>query len=462
MAEAKDLKSFQRGFESLLPYPSPFFAPSMTKTTSHPESLILLRPDTGEEFKLALTDGSIRAADLQQVLLGKDLPWILSYDPGFINTASCRSDITFINGDAGILSYRGYPVEQLAGVYNFEDICLLLWDGELPTSEQAEVFHQELSNEAILSADMVELFAAFPNGAHPMTMMTAALAVLGSKYPDSSDVLDPKNRRRQMIRLLAKTPALAALAYRRFVGLPVVGPRPELGYTGSFLRMLLGKPGEDYEMSQTVQRAIDALLTLHADHEQNCSTSAVRNVGSSQTNPYSSVAAGCAALHGPLHGGANQAVLEMLNEIGTVDNVTNFLDSCKAGDRRLMGFGHRVYKNYDPRAKVIRGLCHDILSTIKDDPRLNIAQALEEAALADDYFISRKLFPNVDFYSGLIYSALGFPPEMFTVFFMVGRMPGWLAHWNEMLEDPEQRIVRPRQLYGGPALRDVPTASERR
>jgi len=434
----------------------------MPESPSTPDQLTLLRPDTGEEFAMPISDGSIRASDLRPILLGQDLPWVLSYDPGYANTASCRSDICFIDGEAGILSYRGYPIEQLANNCSFEEICLLLWDGELPDTETLANFKQLLANESVLSADIVEMFDGFPEGAHPMSMMSAALPLLGAKYPDADNVLNAENRRTQMLRILAKCSALAALAFRRFQGLPAVGPNPDSGYAGSFLHMLLAKPGEELELSETVRKAMDALLILHADHEQNCSTSAVRSVGSSQVNPYSAVGAGCSALHGPLHGGANQAVLEMLNEIGTVDNVNVFLQSCKAGDRRLMGFGHRVYKNYDPRAKVIRDLCHEILADIKGDPRLDVAQALEQAALNDEYFSTRKLYPNVDFYSGLIYSAVGFQPEMFTVFFVVGRMPGWLAHWNEMLNDPEQRIVRPRQLYGGPELRDLPPASRRR
>ncbi len=294
-----------------------------------------------------------------------------------------------------------------------------------------------------------------------MTMLASGLAALGAKYPESEKVLDEENRNKQIIRLLAKTPALAALAWRRTQSDSPVGPDPEKGFIVSFLRMLLGKPGEDFEVEESFARAMDALLTLHADHEQNCSTNAVRVVASSHVNPYSAVAAGCFALHGPLHGGANQAVLEMLEEIGTVEAIPAFLEACKCGDRRLMGFGHRVYKNYDPRAKVISGLVDSVLDAGQPDPRLEIARALEAAAREDDYFVSRKLFPNVDFYSGILYSAMGFPASMFTVFFAVGRMVGWLAHWDEMLRDSEQKIARPRQIYTGHSRREVPPMDKR-
>jgi len=420
------------------------------------DEIKLLHEGSGLELPLPLTQGSISAAELQKIPLGKDLPGVLSFDPALLNTATCRSAITWIDGDEGVLNHRGYPIEQLADRSSFPEVCWLLLEGELPTSPQKIQFENDLAEESVLPADIVELFQAFPAGLHPMSMLTAALAALGAKYPEAEDVLDPKNRRRQIHRLLAKTPALGALCYRTFTGQAPVGPRPELGYAGSFLRMLLGEPGEEYEPSPSATRAMDALLILHADHEQNCSTNAVRAVASSLVNPYSAVSSGCAALQGPLHGGANQAVLEMLDAIATVENIPTFLEACKKGETRLMGFGHRVYKSYDPRAKVIRRLALDVLADAGPSPRLDVARQLEIAAREDDYFVSRKLFPNVDFYSGLIYSALGFPPEVFTMFFAVGRMTGWLAHWDEMLQDPKHRIVRPRQIYVGPEQRDFP------
>ncbi|HJM39078.1 MAG TPA: citrate synthase [Planctomycetota bacterium] len=418
-------------------------------------------PATGKKWELPVEDGCLRAVQLRQIPLGQTDLGLMSYDPSLLNTASCRSAITFIDGDAGILDYRGYSIEDLAESVSYPEVCYLILKGELPNRKELAAFQAELAEEAVLPAYLLELFASFPDEMHPMTMLASGLAALGAKYPESEKVLDEENRNKQIIRLLAKTPALAALAWRRTQSDSPVGPDPEKGFIVSFLRMLLGKPGEDFEVEESFARAMDALLTLHADHEQNCSTNAVRVVASSHVNPYSAVAAGCFALHGPLHGGANQAVLEMLEEIGTVEAIPAFLEACKCGDRRLMGFGHRVYKNYDPRAKVISGLVDSVLDAGQPDPRLEIARALEAAAREDDYFVSRKLFPNVDFYSGILYSAMGFPASMFTVFFAVGRMVGWLAHWDEMLRDSEQKIARPRQIYTGHSRREVPPMDKR-
>jgi len=385
----------------------------------------------------------------------------MTYDPAFMNTASCRSAITLIDGDKGILRYRGYPIEQLAEHSNFLEVGYLLVEGELPTREQLDAWVAEITEHAHVDESVKAVFGGFPRGAHPMAMLEAGGAALSALYPDAKEIGDADNRHLQIVRTIAKMPVLGAWAYRHGVGRPFLDPDPSRPYAERFLTMLFDGGDGSYRPDERVARALDVLFILHADHEQNCSTSAVRGVGSSQVDPYSAITAGIAALYGPLHGGANEAVLKMLRRIGTVDNIPSFLEGVKAGQERLMGFGHRVYKNYDPRAKIIKKACDDVFEVTGVNPLLEIAVELEKIALEEEYFVRRRLYPNVDFYSGLIYEALGMPAEMFTVLFAIGRAPGWLAQWNEMIQDPEQKIARPRQIYTGADERDYVPISER-
>ena len=437
--------------------------PATPAPTTPPGVLSAVDERTGRKYSLPITDDTIAAKDLRQIKAHDGDFGLMSFDPALDNTVVTRSAISFIDGDKGILDYRGYPIAQLAEHSNFLEVCYLILNGELPNAAQMTAFEAEIRAETRVPESMVRLHEAMSPDVHPMSMLTAALAALGGDFPDANKVQDPANRRRQIVRLLALTPVVAALGYRRRNGLDVGGitPRRELPYTANFLHMMLDHSGREAQVHRAFDRAMDALLVLHAEHELNCSTNAVRAVGSSLVNPYSSVAAACAALHGPLHGGANQAVLEMLDQIPSVDAVGGFLASCKTGERRLMGFGHRVYKNYDPRAKVIKELAERVFDVVGANPKLDVARALEAAAVADPYFVERKLYPNVDFYSGLIYSAMGFLPRIFTVFFAVARMTGWLAHWDEMLADPKNRIVRPRQIYVGSVRRDFVPVSQR-
>jgi len=381
-----------------------------------------------------------------------------TYDPGFTSTASCRSDITFIDGDQGILLYRGYPIDQLADQSSFIEVCYLLIHGELPAKRDLEAFEASITTHSMVNESLKNFFNGFHHNAHPMAMLTGVVGSLSAFYHDTIDINDRDSRLLSSYRIIAKMPTIAAAAFKHMLGEPFVYPRNELSYAGNFLRMLFAKPSEDYEINPVAEKALDQLLILHADHEQNASTSTVRLAGSTGTNPFAAISAGCAALWGPAHGGANEAVLRMLEEVGHVDNVPKFIDKAKDKDDpfRLMGFGHRVYKNYDPRATIIRKTCHEVLAElgVSNDPQLELAMRLEEIALADDYFVERKLYPNVDFYSGIIYRALGIPTEFFTVLFALGRTPGWIAQWAEMVEDPEQRIGRPRQVYTGAAKRD--------
>jgi citrate synthase len=381
-----------------------------------------------------------------------------TYDPGFTSTASCRSDITFIDGDQGVLLYRGYPIDQLAEQSSFLEVCYLLIHGELPSKLALESFEASITEHSMVNESLKNFFNGFHYNAHPMAMLTGVVGSLSAFYHDTIDINDRDNRLLSSYRIIAKMPTIAAAAFKHMQGEPFVYPRSELSYAGNFLRMLFARPSEDYEVNPIAEKALDQLLILHADHEQNASTSTVRLAGSTGTNPFAAISAGCAALWGPAHGGANEAVLRMLEQIGHVDNVPKFIDKAKDKDDpfRLMGFGHRVYKNYDPRATIIRKTCHEVLAElgVSDDPQLELAMRLEEIALADDYFVERKLYPNVDFYSGIIYRALGIPTEFFTVLFAIGRTPGWIAQWGEMLEDPDQRIGRPRQVYTGAAKRD--------
>ena len=378
-------------------------------------------------------------------------------DVGFVNTASCKSDITYIDGDAGILRYRGYPIEQLAGKSTFVEVAYLLIYGELPTADQLGDFEERISRHTMLHEDLKAFFNGFPRDAHPMPVLSSAVSALGTFYQDSLDPFDPEQVEISTIRLLAKLPTIAAYAHKKSVGQPFLYPDNSLSLTENFLRMTFGFPAEPYDLDPEIVAALDQLFILHADHEQNCSTSTVRLVGSAHANMFNSVSAGIHALSGPLHGGANQAVLEMLDKIqASDDGAETFMKRVKNKEDgvRLMGFGHRVYKSYDPRAAIVKETAHTILEKMGGDEQLEIAMKLEEIALADDYFVERKLYPNVDFYTGLIYTAMGFQPKMFTALFAIGRLPGWIAQWREMIEDPETKIGRPRQIYTGPTERD--------
>ena len=385
----------------------------------------------------------------------------VTYDPGFMNTANARSAVTYIDGENGVLRYRGYPIEQLAEHSNFLETAYLLIYGELPTQEQYEDFVHRITTHTMVHEDLKMFFNGFPRSAHPMPVLSSAVSALSTFYHDSLDPHDPEQVEISTIRLLAKVPTLAAYAYKKSIGEPMLYPRNELSYAENFLRMCFGVPAEDLEIDPALAKSLDILLMLHADHEQNCSTSTVRLVGSSEANMFASVSAGINALYGPLHGGANEAVLAMLDQIQNQGlSPEDFMEKVKNKEDgvKLMGFGHRVYKNYDPRAKIIKGYAHDILERLGgDNEMLDIAMRLEEKALADDYFVERKLYPNVDFYTGLIYKAMGFPERMFTVLFAIGRLPGWIAQWREMVQDPETKIGRPRQLYVGEGARDYPT-----
>ena len=416
---------------------------------------------TGTEYDVPIVDGTVRAADLAQIKLNADEPGIAVYDPGFVNTASCRSSITYIDGDKGILEYRGYPIEQLAEKSSYLEVAYLLIHGELPTKQEFEGWEHQLTFHTFVHENVKSFMEGFRYDAHPMGMLLASVGALSTFYPESRNISDANIRQMQIIRLIAKMPTLGAWAFRHAQGKPYVYPDNDLGYAANFLAMLFKMSEQKFEADERLIKALEVLFILHADHEQNCSTNAVRSVGSSQVDPYSAVSAGIAALFGPLHGGANEAVLKMLRRIGTVEKVPEFIEGVKAGKERLMGFGHRVYKNYDPRATIIKKACDDVFEVTGVNPLLKIAVELEKIALEDDYFVSRKLYPNVDFYSGLIYEALSFPPEMFTVLFAIPRTSGWLAQWLELTEDSDQKIARPKQIYTGQRKLDFVPASDR-
>ena len=408
---------------------------------------------TGKSYELAISDGTVKAMDLRQIRTSEEDFGIMTYDPAFMNTASCRSAITFIDGDRGILRYRGYPIEQLAEKCSFLEVAYLLLEGELPTMAQLGKWETEVMGHTYVHTNLTKFLEGFRYDAHPMGMMLGAVGALSTFYPDAKNIHDAKNRYLQRIRLIAKLPTIAAFAFRHSRGLPFVFPRNDLSYIGNYVNMTF-EIGGKHEPNPVLQRALEILLILHADHEQNCSTSAVRAVGSSHVDPFSAVSAGIAALYGPLHGGANEAVLTMLDEIGDKSHIPEFIGKVKSGaGERLMGFGHRVYKSYDPRAKLIKKVAYDVFEQTGLNPKLEIALELERLALEDEYFVKRKLYPNVDFYSGLIYQAMGYPTDYFTVLFALGRLPGWIAQWEEMLLDKEQKIARPRQIYTGAAER---------
>jgi citrate synthase len=413
-----------------------------------PDTITITDDRTGKTVTVPITDGVFSSAAI------RDLdPNLFVYDPAYLSTAACKSGITYLDGDAGVLRYRGYPIEQLAEHSTYLEVAYLLLHGELPNETQLDQWRFDVTHHTFIHENMRKRFVdGFHYDAHPMGMFVSALAALGTFYEDSKEIHDHDSRRKQILRLIAKTPTLASMCYRFSAGLPFNYPNNELSYPANFLNMMW-KVGE-YEVHPALERAMDVLFILHADHEQNCGTTAMRVVGSSHADPYSSAAAAASALYGPLHGGANEAVVRMLGEIGSVDQVPAFIESVKAGHGRLMGFGHRVYKNYDPRATIIKQTAYDVFDVTGKNPLLDIALALEDVALRDPYFVERKLYPNVDFYSGLIYQAMGFPVEMFTVLFAIPRTAGWLAHWEELLGDKDQKISRPRQWYVGVEERD--------
>jgi citrate synthase len=404
---------------------------------------------TGQTYELPITDGTVRAMDLRQIKADPDEFGLMAYDPAYTNTAACRSSITYIDGEAGILQHRGYPIEQLCEHSTYLEVAYLLINGRLPNKVELEGWIDEITIHTFVHENVKDFMQGFRYDANPMGMLVASVGALSTFYPDANKIHEERVRAIQIIRLLAKMPTLAAFAFRHNMGQPYVYPDNDLDYAGNFLGMMYKMTELKYQPDPRLARALDVLFILHADHEQNCSTSAVRGVGSSQVDPYSAVAAGVAALYGPLHGGANEAALRMLARIETVENIPDFLDGVKAGNERLMGFGHRVYKNYDPRARIIRKYLDDVFEVRGISPLLQVATELEKRALDDDYFTSRKLYPNVDFYSGLIYEALGLPVAMFPVMFAIGRTSGWIAQWKEMVEDSEQKIARPRQIYTG-------------
>ena len=432
-----------------------------THSTQPDGSLTITDNRTGKSYEVEISQGAIKASDLLQIRTIDDEPGLTTYDPGFVNTASCKSAITYIDGEHGILEYRGYPIEQLAEGASFLEVAYLLIKGSLPTKAEYEQWVHEITFHTYVHENVRGFMQGFRYDAHPMGMLMASVGALSTFYPESNNIDDHDNRHIQIIRMIAKMPTLGAWAFRHAQGKPYVYPDNDLGYTANFLSMLFKMSEQRYAPDERLVKALDTLFILHADHEQNCSTNAVRSVGSSHVDPYSSVAAGIGALYGPLHGGANEAVLRMLRRIGKAENIPDFIKGVKAGEERLMGFGHRVYKNYDPRAKIIKKACDDVFEVTGTNPLLDIAVELEKIALEDEYFVKRRLYPNVDFYSGLIYEALAFPPEMFTVLFAIGRTPGWLAQWVELTEDKEQKIARPKQIYTGDRRLDFIPSEQR-
>ena len=429
--------------------------------TDTPPTLTVTDNRTGAIYELPISDGTVRASDLRQIKVDPDEFGMMSYDPAFMNTASCRSSITYIDGESGILRHRGYSIEQLCEHSTYLEVAYLLINGRLPSQVELQGWIDEITIHTFVHENVKDFMQGFRYDANPMGMLVASVGALSTFYPDANKIREERVRAIQIIRLLAKMPTLAAFAFRHNMGQPYVYPDNELSYAGNFLGMMYKMTELKYEPDPRLERALDVLFILHADHEQNASTSAVRAIGSTQVDPYSAVAGGVAALYGPLHGGANEAALRMLARIEKVENIPAFLEGVKAGDERLMGFGHRVYKNYDPRARIIKKYLDDVFEVRGKSPLLDVATELEKQAMDDDYFTSRKLYPNVDFYSGLIYEALGLPVAMFPVMFAIGRTSGWIAQWLEMVEDPEQKIARPRQIYTGAGERDYVPIAER-
>jgi citrate synthase len=428
---------------------------ALPRGTDRGETLTVRDDRTGEIYVIPIHDGAIRATELNKIRTAADDPGLLTYDPGFMATAAVKSAVTYIDGDAGILRYRGYPIEELAEKCGFLEVSHLLLEGELPTDQQLAAWQDDITHHTFIHENIKKFIDGFRHDAHPMGVLMSTVAALSTFYPEAKRISDVAPRHKQIVRLIAKMPTIAGFAYRHAVGLPYVYPDNDLSYTGNFLNMMWKTTELKYEPDPILERALEVLFILHADHEQNCSTSTVRVVGSARSDPYSAIAAGVGALYGPLHGGANEQVLRMLEEIGSVDRIPEHIERVKNGELRLMGFGHRVYKSYDPRARIIKKVADDVFEVTGRNPLLDIALELEKIALEDDYFVSHKLYPNVDFYSGLIYQAMGFPVEMFPVLFAIGRAPGWLAQWQEGLLDPDQKIARPRQLYVGQAERHL-------
>ena len=418
------------------------------------DTLTITDNRTGRQYQIPIENGTIRAMDLRQIKVSDDDFGLMSYDPAFTNTASCKSRITFIDGDKGILRYRGYPIEQLAERISYLEVAYLILHGELPTEAQLKEWTWHITHHTFIHENIKKFMDGFHYDAHPMGMLIGTVGALSTFYPDAKQIFDAASRQKQTYRLIAKVATIAAFAYRHRIGLPYAYPDNDLSFTGNFLNMMFKTTELKYQPNPTLERALEVLFILHADHEQNCSANAMRSIGSSQVDPYSALAGAAAALYGPLHGGANEEVLRMLNEIGSVDRVPEYIKRVKAGEFRLMGFGHRVYKNYDPRARIIKRTADEVFEVTGRDNLLDVALELERIALDDDYFVSRRLYPNVDFYSGIIYKAMGFPVDMFPVLFAIPRTAGWIAQWEEMLLDSEQKIARPRQIYLGSDQRD--------
>ncbi|NUN71062.1 MAG: citrate synthase [Bacteroidetes bacterium] len=426
------------------------------------ETLTITDNRTGKVYELPIAHGTIHATDLRKIKVNDDDFGMMTYDPAFMNTASCKSTVTYIDGDKGILRYRGYPIEQLAEQSSYLEVTYLLLYGELPTAAQLQQWESEIKQHTYIHENVKKLMEGFRYDAHPMGMFISTVAALSTFYPEANKIFAPEVRQKQILRLIGKVPTIAAFSYRHIKGMPYVYPNNDLSFIQNFLNMMYSIGTPRYEVPAIFEKALNILFILHADHEQNCSTSAMRSVGSSHVDPYSATAAAAAALYGPLHGGANEAVLRMLDHIGTIDQVPAFIEKVKKGEGRLMGFGHRVYKNYDPRAKVIKKLADDVFKVTGVDPKLEIALELERIALSDEYFVKRKLYPNVDFYSGLIYKAMGFPTEFFPVLFAIPRTSGWITHWQEMILDEDQKIARPRQIYLGHDTRDYVDIAKRK
>jgi citrate synthase len=429
--------------------------------TMSEDSLTITDNRTGKQYQLPIQDGTIKAMDLRQIKVSDDDFGLMTYDPAFMNTASCRSRITFIDGDKGILEYRGYPIEQLAEKSTYLEVAYLLLNGELPTASQLEGWTKNITYHTFINENIKKVIDGFHYNAHPMGMFEATLGALSTFYPDAKDIFNVELRCKQIYRLIAKVPTIAAFAFRHRIGMQYSYPDNDLSYEGNFLNMMFKTTELKYKPNPVLEKALTVLYILHADHEQNCSTNAMRSIGSAHTDPFSSLAGAAAALYGPLHGGANEMVLRMLNEIGSVSNVPEYIKRVKAGEFRLMGFGHRVYKNYDPRARIIKQVAYEVFEVTGRDPLLDIALELERIALEDEYFVKRRLYPNVDFYSGIIYQAMRFPVDMFPVMFAIPRTSGWLAQWVELLEDPDQKIARPRQIYLGERTRDYVPIEQR-
>src|SRR6184192_2990473 len=424
------------------------------------ETLTIIDNRTGRQYEIPIRNGAIKATDLFQIKVSED-DGLITYDPGFMNTASCQSKITYIDGDKGILRYRGYPIEQLAEKSTYLETAYLILHGELPTQSQLAGWTHNITYHSIIHENIKKLIDGFHHDAHPMGILVSTVGALSTFYPEAKKIFDANSRKAQTYRLISKMPTLAAFAYRHSLGLPYSYPDNDLSYPGNFLNMLFKMTELKYQPHPVLERALDVLFILHADHEQNCSTNAMRGVGSSHTDPYSAIAAAAAALYGPLHGGANEAVLRMLAQIGSKDRVPEYIKRVKSGEVKLMGFGHRVYKNYDPRARIIKHIAYEVFELMGKNPLLEIALECERIALEDDYFVKRKLYPNVDFYTGLIYQSMGFPMTMFPVLFAIPRTSGWIAQWEEMLLDPEQKIARPRQIYLGHDTRHYIPIEER-